>query len=82
MQPADVVILEGIMVLHMPEVREMLNMKVTLGQLPIAAAPGAMLHTSLSPNTCADVHACHRYMLTLTMMCGWHGGELPYRSSV
>ena len=41
MQPADVGILEGIMVLHMPEVREMLNMKVTVGQLPIAESSGA-----------------------------------------
>ncbi|KAK9820274.1 hypothetical protein WJX72_008479 [[Myrmecia] bisecta] len=27
-QPADVIIMEGIMVLHMPEVRELLNMKI------------------------------------------------------
>lgn len=27
-EPADVVIIEGIMVLHMPEVRRMLNMKI------------------------------------------------------
>ena len=27
-EPADVIIVEGIMVLHMPEVRELLNMKV------------------------------------------------------
>ena len=47
MQPADVVILEGIMVLHMPEVREMLNMKVTMGQLPIAESPGPVF----TPNT-------------------------------
>ena len=26
--PADVVIIEGILVLHMPEVRDMLNMKI------------------------------------------------------
>ena len=58
-QPADVVILEGIMVLHMPEVREMLNMKVTWGRLPIAESPGALLHTSLSPTTGANAHACH-----------------------
>ena len=42
-QPADVVILEGIMVLHMPEVREMLNMKVTKGQLLIAESPGPII---------------------------------------
>ena len=28
MPPADVVIIEGILVLHMPEIRQMLNMKV------------------------------------------------------
>ncbi len=28
MMPADVVVLEGILVLHMEEIREMLNMKV------------------------------------------------------
>lgn len=27
-EPADVVIIEGIMVLHMPEVKKMLNMKI------------------------------------------------------
>ena len=36
MMPADVVVLEGILVLHMEEIREMLNMKVGCGRVGVS----------------------------------------------